>query len=88
MFLPALFAGGGINGGIVMGSSSSQGDYITDSGWNRNRSIYPSDVVATLYSALGQDWTMRIEDTPSQRVFEAVETTQIGPAYPLTELFS
>ena len=35
--------------------------------------MYPEDVAATMYSALGIDWTKEITNTPSGRAFEYIE---------------
>jgi uncharacterized protein (DUF1501 family) len=59
-----LFAGGGVKGG----------GRVADPGWSRKRSIYTEDVVATIYSALGIDWTKKITNTPSGRAFEYLES--------------
>ena len=42
-------------------------------GWAKKRSMYPEDVAATMYSALGIDWTKEITNTPSGRAFEYIE---------------
>ena len=42
--------------------------YISD-GWSERRAIYMEDVACTIYSALGIDWTKRIQTTPSGRAF-------------------
>ena len=48
---------------------------VVSPGWSRKRSIYTEDVVATIYSALGIDWSKRITNTPSGRVFDYIEAT-------------
>ena len=77
-----LFAGAGIRGGRVIGETDAQGGKITKFDWHKNRPIYPEDVTATIYSALGIDWGKKIEATPSGRAFEYVEpmsgTSYIG----------
>jgi Protein of unknown function (DUF1501) len=67
------FAGAGIVGGRVMGSTDEQAAGIVDYGWSSKRPIYPEDVCATIYSALGIDWTKRITNTPSGRDFVYVD---------------
>lgn len=86
--LPAFFAGGGIKGGRVIGASDSLGETITDAGWSRSRYITVADVNATIYSALGIDWTERFLDTPSGRAFELVDTSGITEAYEIDGLFA
>src|SRR5262249_55669112 len=61
--------GGGVRGGRVLGASNSDGSLITETGWSADRPIYPDDIAATIYSALGIDWTKTIDDTPSRRRF-------------------
>jgi hypothetical protein len=68
-----LFAGAGIQGGRVIGATDSIGAKITDHGWHKERPVYIEDVAATIYSALGIDWTKTITNTPSGRVFEYIE---------------
>lgn len=68
-----LFAGGGVKGGRVLGATDAQGGKIVDFGWHQKRPMYPEDVTATVYSALGIDWTKKLGGTPSGRDFEYVE---------------
>ncbi len=72
--MSGLFAGGGIGGGRAIGATDDQGAKVVKSGWEKKRSIYPEDIAATIYSALGIDWTKEITNTPSGRVFRYVET--------------
>jgi len=44
-----------------------------NAGWHAKRSVYPEDVVTTIYSALGIDWTKEIQNTPSGRTFYYVD---------------
>ena len=69
----ALFAGAGVKGGHVFGVTDEKGDRVIKSEWNEKRSIYPEDVIATIYSQLGIDWTKKITNTPSGRAFEYIE---------------
>ena len=66
----ALVAGGGIEPGQAFGATDDNGALITDRFWSQNRFIAMQDLVATMYSSLGIDWTKEIEDTPSGRVYE------------------
>ncbi len=61
--------GGGVKGGRALGSTDAQGGNIVDPGWSEGRAIYPDDIAATIYSAMGIDWTKTIDDTPSGRRF-------------------
>ena len=69
----ALFAGGGVRGGQIIGATDETGGKVADPGWNKKRSIYTEDITATMYSALGIDWTKKITNTPSGRAFEYLE---------------
>jgi uncharacterized protein (DUF1501 family) len=86
-----IFAGGGIKRGAVIGRTDEQGGEIADPGWSAARPIYMEDVACTIYSALGIDWTKRIENTPSGRAFHYVERAS-GTKYvgfePVQELFA
>jgi len=70
-----VFSGGGIKGGRVLGATDEKGAKVIKPGWNRERSIYTEDIVASIYSALGIDWTKRITNTPSGRAFDYIEFT-------------
>lgn len=43
--------GGGIRGGQVIGASDETGAYVVE------RQVTPGDLFATIYKALGIDWT-------------------------------
>ncbi len=83
---PALLFGGGVQGGRVIGATSADGGGIVDAGWSHNRQMGIGDLIATLYSALGIDWSKRFLETPSGRVFQPVDTNT-GPAHEISELF-
>lgn len=85
-----LFVGGGVAGGRAIGGTDDQGAKVIQPGWSKKRSIYPEDVAATIYSALGIDWTKKITNTPSGRMFEYVEPqsgTDFLDVGEITELF-
>jgi len=86
----ALLAGGGVAGGRVIGATDSVGRKVINPGWSANRSIYVQDIVATMYSALGIDWTTTISSTPSGRAFQYTPPINNGnydiPA-PVNEVF-
>jgi hypothetical protein len=65
----ALIAGGGVQGGRVIGATNDIGAEITDPGWSGNRPVSFGDLAATIYSMLDIDWTKIIADTPSSRLF-------------------
>ena len=66
----ALVAGGGIIPGQAFGATDDEGWTIIDPFWGQPRYISIQDLVATMYSSLGIDWTKEIQDTPSGRVYE------------------
>ena len=68
-----MFAGGGVKRGTVIGKTDEHGGKIVEYGWSANRSIYMEDIACTIYSALGIDWTKRIDNTPSGRAFHYIE---------------
>jgi hypothetical protein len=86
-----MFVGGGIASGGVIGQTDAIGGTITDFGWSSSRPIYMEDVACTIYSALGIDWTKKVEETPSGRAFHFVESAS-GTDYvdfkPIRELFT
>jgi uncharacterized protein (DUF1501 family) len=84
----AFFAGGGVKGGRVIGATDATGATITDYGWSQNRAVNPEDIEATIYSAMGIDWTNICYNDPFHRGFEYVPQS-LGPDYynPINELF-
>jgi uncharacterized protein (DUF1501 family) len=82
-----FFAGGGIKGGTLVGQTDAQGRDTIDYGWSQNRYVYPEDIEATIYSALGIDWTTVRHDDPLGRGFEYVPTTGAFPFMPVHELW-
>jgi hypothetical protein len=80
--------GGGIRGGRVIGASDANGARITDFGWSGQRSIYVEDITATIFSALGIDWTRSIDDTPSGRRYYYVPGAAEGTYRPVDEVFA
>ena len=84
-----LFAGGGVKGGRAIGTTNDTGSDVTDFGWSRNRYVRPEDVEATIYSALGIDWTTVRRDDPLGRGFEYVPFASSQDLYgPINELWS
>ena len=82
-----LFVGGGVKGGRVIGETDRLGDKIVDNGWKHKRSIRMEDIAATIYSALGINWTKSIYDTPSGREFEYIPYVGEGRSSEISELF-
>jgi hypothetical protein len=83
----ALMTGGGVRGPRVIGQTDPTGARIVDFGWREGRSIRMEDITATLYSALGINWTKVIEDTPSGRKYEYVQYASNGLYRPVDEVF-
>jgi hypothetical protein len=73
----------------VIGATNATGAYTLDPGWERNRSIRPEDIAATIYSALGIDWTTVRYDDPFGRGFEYIPFAASDDAYgPVNAIFS
>jgi hypothetical protein len=83
----AVFAGGGVKGGRGIGSTDAQGATTVDSGWSRNRDIKPEDIEATIYSAMGINWTNVRYDDPLGRGFYYVPSSDQDLYGPILELF-
>ncbi len=84
----ALFSGAGIRGGRALGSTDDRGAFTADPGWSRNRDVKPEDVEATIYSAMGIDWTTIRYDDPFRRGFEYVPLSRYDVYGPIEELWS
>jgi uncharacterized protein (DUF1501 family) len=84
----ALFAGGGVQGGRVVGSTTDTGGAVKEPGWSQNRTIANEDLAATVYSALGIDYTTTRHDDPLGRGFDYVPFASEGYWYPVLELFT
>jgi uncharacterized protein (DUF1501 family) len=89
----AVFAGAGVTGGKVIGATSPDGKTITDFGWNGSgatgpRNVWPEDIEATIYSAMGIDWTKVRQDDPFHRGFEYVPFASQGTYGPINELWT
>jgi hypothetical protein len=83
----ALFAGGGVKGGTIIGQTDARGADTVDFGWSQNRYVYAEDIEATIYSAVGIDWTTVRHDDPFGRGFEYVPKTGAFPFAPVHELW-
>jgi uncharacterized protein (DUF1501 family) len=84
----AVFAGAGIRGGRAIGTTNSSGSGASEFGWSQDRYVYAEDVEATIYSALGIDWTTIRRDDPLGRGFEYVPQTGPFQFHPVHELWS
>lgn len=69
----AFFAGGGVNPGQVLGGTDERGAKIVDPGWSGGRGVSPENLAATIYSALGIDWTKKIAGASSGRTYSYIE---------------
>ncbi len=82
-----LIAGGGVVGGRVIGKTTADGAFVEDPGWSEGRSVYAEDVAATIYSALGIDYTKTLHDDPLGRGFEYIPSTGNYIGHPILNLF-
>lgn len=74
---PALFAGAGVKGGRILGRTDSGGAKCIETGWNHKEQPRMENITATMYSALGIDWSKEIRNTPSKRPYAYVDP--LGP---------
>lgn len=83
-----LMAGAKIRGNRALGATDATASQITDTGWSRDREIRFEDIEATIYSALGIDWTTVRRDDPLGRGFEYVPFAASQDLYgPINELW-
>jgi hypothetical protein len=92
-----IFAGAGVKGGKVIGATTTDPTAntitTTDYGWSGSgttgpRFVRPEDVEATIYSAMGIDWTTIRQDDPFHRGFEYVPFAYEGLYGPINELWT
>jgi len=82
-----VFAGAGVHGGKALGATDAQGAATVEAGWSRGRSIKNEDIEATIYSALGINWTTIRRDDPFNRGFEYVPYADADIYGPIHELW-
>ncbi len=82
-----VFAGAGVQGGRAIGSTVANGSITDDPGWSRRRDITPEDIEATIYSAMGINWTNVRYDDPFGRGFEYVPFSKDDRYGPVNELW-
>ncbi len=87
-----VFAGGGVKGGTVIGATNDAGgrgpgSFTSEPGWSMMRDIRPEDIEATIYSALGIDWTTVRTDDPLGRGFYYVPLSEEEVYAPVHELW-
>jgi hypothetical protein len=83
----ALIAGGGVQGGRTLGKTTPDALYVEDPGWSAGRPVYAEDIAATIYSALGINYTTTRHDDPLGRGFEYIPTNEPYIGTPIAELF-
>jgi hypothetical protein len=83
-----LFMGGGVKPGRVIGKTNENCSKVTDVGWKYKEQPMMDHVASTVYSALGIDFSKKIQDTPSGRAYEYQQTAPLGgPSFiPLAEI--
>jgi len=84
----AFFAGAGVTGGKVIGATDPTGANTVDYGWSRQRIVKPEDIEATIYSAMGINWTTVRYDDPLGRGFYYVPNSDQDIYGPINELWS
>lgn len=84
----AFLAGAGIKGGRAIGTTNAAGSFSSDFGWSRQRDVRPEDIEATIYSALGINYTSIRYDDPFNRGFEYVPFGQEDLYAPVKELWA
>jgi hypothetical protein len=82
-----FFAGGGVKGGRALGVTDEIGARSREYGWSAERDVRVEDVEATIYSALGINWTNIRYDDPFGRGFEYVPYANEGLYQPVHELW-
>lgn len=82
-----FFAGGGVKGGRAIGTTDPTGARTEDFGWSAGRDVRVEDVEATIYSAMGINWTNIRYDDPFGRGFEYVPFANDGLYQPIHELW-
>ena len=83
-----LFAGASISGGRAIGATDPAGAFTVDAGWSRGRDARNEDIEATIYSALGINWTTIRYDDPFGRGFEYVPYSKDDIYGPINELWA
>ncbi len=71
-----VFAGARIRGGRAIGVTDERGARTVEPQWSRDRDVRPEDTEATIYSALGIDWTTLKRDARFGRGYEYVPASE------------
>jgi hypothetical protein len=85
---PALFAGAGVKGGLVCGKTNADGSQCVDTGWHHKVQPRIENMVATIYSALGIDWTKEVHNLPSGRTYAYVDPLGANGLIPTDDITS
>lgn len=83
---PAMFAGAGVKGGLVLGRTNSDGSKCEETGWNKKEQPRIENIVATMYSALGIDWGKEVHNLPSGRTYKYVDPLGANGFIPTDEI--
>jgi hypothetical protein len=83
-----VFAGAGVQGGRALGSTDDTGGATKDFAWPEQRDMKPEDIEATIYSAMGINWTNIRYDDPFGRGFEYVPGADQGTYKPIDVLWT
>jgi Protein of unknown function (DUF1501) len=83
-----VFAGAGIRGQRAIGATDPEGRNTVETGWHRDRDVRNEDIEATIYSALGINWTTIRRDDPLGRGFEYVPFADRDLYGPVHELWT
>ncbi len=83
---PAMFAGAGVKGGIVIGETDAEAEFCKDPGWRYKEQPHIENVVSTMYSALGIDANKRLTNTPSGRTYTYVDPLGANGMLPTNEI--
>jgi len=83
-----MLMGGGVKPGRVIGKTAPEGGKVVDNGWKFKEQPMMDHLTSTIYSAMGIDYSKRIDDTPSGRAYEYQQTAPLGgPAFiPRTDI--
>jgi hypothetical protein len=76
-----------VQGGSAIGATIGDGSATADPGWSRQRDVKPEDIEATIYTALGINWTIVRYDDPFKRGFEYVPFSAADAYGPINELW-
>ena len=83
-----FMAGAGIKGPRGIGLTDATASMTVTPGWSRDRDIRVEDIEATIYSALGIDWTTIRHDDPTGRGFYYVPDSDHDTYAPIHEVWS